>query len=157
MRQLDGLPGVVLAEIDGLGHVGFRLNPVFRSLQGFPGGQLKFVAAHFPGELQDGRGPLGGRKRPPARKGPPGCVQGLVRLLGGRRGHRAHHLCRPGRVEAHYFLLGVNCLSADDEGPVTAQPQAHRSQRFPVGRGPGGVGEITEWLVPEWFQHGGFL
>ena len=65
--QLQGLPGVILAEVDGLADVGLGLAPVFRGLQGLPGGQFVFAAAQLPGQFQEGRGP--GLRPEPAQAG----------------------------------------------------------------------------------------
>ncbi len=139
--QLQGLAGVILAEVDGLADVGFGLQPVLGGLQGFPGGEFVFVAAQLGGELQDGGHPRLGAELRPGRKGPPGGVQGLVRLRRSGRGHRAHHFGGPGRVEADDFLFRINRPAADAQRPMAAQTPAHLGQGLPVGRGPGGIGQ----------------
>ena len=94
------LPAVVLAEVDGLAHVGVGLGPRLAGLEDLEGGQLGPPGPHPLGGPEQHRRPA---RRPACRRQPAHAAAaggdggiGLRRSAGRRHRHRGR---RPGRVD----------------------------------------------------------
>jgi hypothetical protein len=95
---LEGLAGVVLQEVYGLGHLGASLHPVFADLVDQGGLQLPPPPLHDGRRLQEEAAPVLLGPVLPGHIGPPGGLEGRLGLGLPRLGHRPHHLAGGGGV-----------------------------------------------------------
>ena len=80
--EAEGLAGVELGKVDGLGHVAVGFGPSLAGFENAPGVQLIAALAHEARDLEEARRATFGRLVLPALEGLVGYLNGLPRLLG---------------------------------------------------------------------------
>ena len=140
--QLQRLPRVVLAEVDGLRHVGDGLEVVLARLEDLPGGQLLAPSTQHGCELHQRACAMRHRQPRPGLEGLLSGRHGALDLGALPLGAAAHDAVRIAGIDGGEVLPGVDALAADHERVVTPELGAHRVQRALERLARGGVGEV---------------
>ncbi len=136
--------GVVLDEVDRLGHVGVGFAEVLAGLERLPRAQLELAASEHRRELPQGASPV---RCAPARPDGEGCFgggEGAIDVLGTGRRCMTDHDRRAAGVERSDRALGGETLAAEHEGPGAAETRLDVGQGGSVGVAVGALGEVGE-------------
>ena len=142
MVESSGLPGVVLAEVDGLAHVGVGLGPRLAGLEDLQRGHLVAALAQPRRRPHQHAGSFVGRGRGPARRGGHRDRDGLVGEAGVDPGGHGDDAVGAAGVDRRQRVLGRDATPADDGRHL----EVMRRHRLMLDRG--GKGGPHRRVVP---------